>query len=176
MHIMLDLETMGTKTNAPIIAIGAVTFDANGIGNKSFYKTVDLQSAVDTGAITDPATIIWWMRQSDDARTCLTREAEMTLIDALRAFEEWMGDTQSLLGMWGNGAAFDNVIYRESYQRCHMGRDPWPFWKDRCYRTVKGLFPNVPMERSGTHHNALDDAISQAKHLIEISKAHGNFL
>jgi hypothetical protein len=38
------------------------------------------------------------------------------------------------------------------------------------------MFPNVPMERSGTHHNALDDAISQAKHLIEISKAHGNFL
>ena len=31
MHIMLDLETMGTRPDAPIIAIGAVAFNAMGV-------------------------------------------------------------------------------------------------------------------------------------------------
>jgi len=34
----------------------------------------------------------------------------------------------------------------------------------------------VEINRSGTHHNALDDARSQAEHLIAISAKHGDFL
>jgi len=47
---------------------------------------------------------------------------------------------------------------------------PWYFWNDRCYRTMKSLYPQIPMERDGVHHNALDDAISQARHLMAILK------
>lgn len=43
---------------------------------------------------------------------------------------------------------------------------PWAWRNDRCYRTIKALNRGVPMERLGAHHNALDDAISQALHLI----------
>jgi exodeoxyribonuclease VIII len=43
---------------------------------------------------------------------------------------------------------------------------PWRHWNDRCYRTVKSLYPDVKLERVGTHHNAVDDAESQARHLI----------
>jgi exodeoxyribonuclease VIII len=46
----------------------------------------------------------------------------------------------------------------------------WEFWKDKCYRTVKGMYPDVKMERSGTHHNALDDAFYQTLHLIAINE------
>lgn len=180
MHIMIDLETMGTRPNAPIIAIGAVTFDANGIGTHSFYKNVDLQSAVTAGATIDPSTVMWWMRQNDDARAALSAGGAVDIVTALDAFDAWVDSAtghnrDALKGVWGNGASFDNTLMSESYKRLGFN-PPWPFWKDRCYRTVKSMFPNVPMERSGTHHNALDDAISQAKHLIEISKAHGNFL
>lgn len=41
---------------------------------------------------------------------------------------------------------------------------PWKFWNDRCYRTVSAGFPR--RQQTGTHHNALDDAISQTKHLL----------
>jgi exodeoxyribonuclease VIII len=46
----------------------------------------------------------------------------------------------------------------------------WEFWKDRCYRTIKNCYPDVPFDRRGTHHNALDDARSQALHLIAINE------
>lgn len=69
--------------------------------------------------------------------------------------------------VWGNGASFDNVILRGAYAR-NSTPAPWAWWNDRCYRTIKALHREVPMERLGTHHNALDDAISQALHLIRM--------
>jgi len=86
-----------------------------------------------------------------------------------------MVEPLALDGMWGNGASFDNVILSETYLRLGM-KAPWPFWKNKCYRTAKGMYPAVEINRSGTHHNALDDARSQAEHLIAIDAAHGGFL
>lgn len=47
---------------------------------------------------------------------------------------------------------------------------PWAFWNDRCYRTLKAR-SELKIARTGTHHNALDDAKSQALHLITIWRA-----
>ena len=68
-----------------------------------------------------------------------------------------------------------NIILSEAYQRIGTSA-PWPFWKDRCYRTMKNMHPGVQMERAGTHHNALDDAKTQALHLMRINDEFGGFL
>jgi len=171
MHIMIDLETMGTRPNAPIIAIGAVAFNAMGLTDQTFYRVVSLHSAVRSGAVIDPSTVLWWMEQGDAARDALTDKQHEagSIDDALRDFMQFVcsyGD--SLRGVWGNGATFDNVLMHESGKRC--GVPMWEFWKDKCYRTVKGMYPDVKLERAGTHHNALDDARSQALHLIAINE------
>ena len=176
MHIMLDLETMGTRPDAPIIAIGAVAFGKEGV-HESFYCIVSLHSAVRSGAVIDPSTVMWWLQQGDSARNALTETQDdaVGLEEALRDFGQFVcayGD--SLKGVWGNGAAFDNVLMHESGRRCRVPL--WEFWKDKCYRTAKGMYPAVEINRSGTHHNALDDARSQAEHLIAIDAAHGGFL
>lgn len=173
MHIMIDLETMGTRPDAPIVSIGAVSFNSDGIVSE-FYANVDLASSTNSGAVIDPNTVMWWMSQSDEARAALlVKEDEYSLVGALSALSNWFPD--EVAGVWGNGASFDNVILSESYLRAAVLR-PWPFWKDRCYRTVKNMYPDVPMTRGGTHHNALDDARTQAEHLIAISKSRGDFL
>ncbi len=38
MHIMIDLETMGTRADAPIVSIGAVAFDAKGLTESSIAR------------------------------------------------------------------------------------------------------------------------------------------
>ena len=178
MHIMIDLETMGTRPDAPIIAIGAVAFDAEGI-RKKFYRVVDLDSAVAGGAVIEPGTVMWWLTQSDDARAALTNDITEPLNDVLGAFHEFVaalpGGPGGVRGVWGNGATFDNVILSETYARAGIER-PWPFWKDKCYRTIKGMYPDVALVRTGTHHNALDDVRTQAEHLVAINKVHGGFL
>lgn len=165
MHIMIDLETMGTRPNAPIIAIGAVMFDGNAILDE-FYVNIDLESAVDDGhAVVDPKTVLWWMEQGGEARSAL-RENKKKVLTALYEFRDWLKPVDPD-GVWGNGASFDNIILSETYRRLNL-TPPWEFWKDRCYRTMKGMYPQIKMDRTGVHHNALDDAKSQALHLIKI--------
>lgn len=170
--IMLDLETMGTGPQAAIIAIGAVEFDIQtGQIGERFYIVIDLESSVAAGGQIDPATVLWWMRQSDAARSQFERPGA-NMVDALFQFGEWMGQRapHKEIRVWGNGAAFDNVILAEAYRRLRI-EPPWLCWNDRCYRTIKALHPTIKMQRSGTHHNAVDDAESQARHLIAILQA-----
>jgi exodeoxyribonuclease VIII len=172
--IMLDLETMGTGPSAAIIAIGAVSFNLeHGILGPRFYQVVDLASSVEWGAVIDPATVLWWLKQSEEARDAF-RVKGMPFLEALRAFRDWMTPCghRDEVRVWGNGAAFDNVVLGSAYDRAGIDR-PWSFWNDRCYRTVKALYPECKLDRSGTHHNALDDATSQALHLITMLRKEG---
>jgi exodeoxyribonuclease VIII len=171
---MLDLETLGTGNNAVIISIGAVLFDKDGVSNETFYKRIDPQSCVDVGMEMSTSTVMWWMKQSDAARVEFNKPT-VSIQQALLSFTTWLiqhaGDFEDRK-VWGNGATFDNVILDNAYKKCKLEK-LWPYWGDACYRTLKNLFPEVKMERTGTFHNALDDARSQAFHCIRLLKAAG---
>lgn len=169
-HIMLDLETMGTGPNAAIVAIGAVEFELTKTGGQlgdSFYQCISLESAMASGGQVDAGTVLWWLKQSDAARAMFAQPA-VEHNQALVNFSSWMhqrGEVKNLR-VWGDGASFDNVILASAYRRACMSL-PWNSFNDRCYRTVKSMHPAAPaLQRTGTHHNAKDDAISQANHLI----------
>lgn len=165
-NIMLDLETMGVSANSAIVAIGAVEFDKDlGIIDR-FYETVDLQSCIDKGLDVDGGTVIWWMKQSEEARRALTKD-NIPLKEALQKFRDWMG--KGNVQVWGNGSDFDNTILINAFQKFRV-MAPWPYHSNRCYRTLRYSFPSFDMERVGTHHNAVDDAEYQAKYLIELVK------
>lgn len=167
-HVMLDIETMGNAVTSSIVSIGAVAFDENGLGD-SFYVNVDLQSSIDNGLTIDGSTVEWWLQQSDSAKKDLLNEKE-SLDGALSQFECFLSlNTYEDVEIWGNGASFDNAILSNAYRSLKMA-EPWKFWNNRCYRTMKNMFPHVEFKRVGTHHNAVDDAKSQALHLIEIFK------
>lgn len=174
-HIMLDLETLGTGPDAAILSIGAVKFcpDTGELGPR-FYMAIDPVYCQNAGLTIDANTVKWWMKQSEEARKQVF-DSPMMLSEALSGFSMFCGITQQ--GgknniVWGNSCAFDNVILRNAYKAVGM-EAPWDFWNDRCYRTLKALYPQAPFVRQGTHHNALDDAISQAEHAIEIFKLIG---
>jgi hypothetical protein len=168
-HVMVDLETMDSKCTAAITAIGAVAFDLSSgtLETNEFYVKVDLQSSMDAECTVSGDTINWWLVQNEAARKEMAKKG-VPLIDALVEFENWLADAKNTK-VWGNGASFDNAILAHAYAKVRIEL-PWKFWNDRCYRTVKGLNPNVPLVASGVAHNALDDARQQALHLIEISK------
>lgn len=168
-EVMVDLETLGNGSNAVIIAIGAVAFEpSSGQITSEFYVNVDPQSCVDAGLKMDVSTVMWWMKQSDEARAAFTKPS-VPLEVALQMFKEWYPQGA---GMWGNGATFDNVILSNAYTLAGINR-PWHFMKDRCYRTLKALRPDIKQDRVGTHHNALDDAKYQALHASKLLRALG---
>lgn len=175
-HVMLDLETMGNGPDAAIVAIGAVAFDTHEQRiHDSYYSVVSLATSVREGGLIDASTVIWWMDQADEARHAITRGMAVDIIDALTNFTDWFDGLAldpETVPVWGNGAGFDNVILRRAYERAGH-ETPWSHWQDRCYRTaVKMMDPQRQLlSRSGTHHNALDDARTQAEHLLAMLQA-----
>lgn len=160
---MLDLETLGNRPGSVIVAVGAAKFGGGKITD-TFYQRVDAESCVRLGLKIDASTLMWWLQQEDAARLEVTK-AGKPIEQVLNLFSEWLADPDA--EVWGNGAAFDNVLLGDAYDRALLDR-PWKFWNDRCYRTVRGLRPDIPAARRGVHHNALDDAKTQALHLMQI--------
>ncbi|WP_430997673.1 3'-5' exoribonuclease domain-containing protein, partial [Klebsiella pneumoniae] len=177
-HVMVDLETMGKKNNAAIVAIGAVVFDpSTGSIGESFYKVVCLESSVNWGAVIDPSTVIWWLKQSSEARSAIVNDDAIPLQDALLQFREFVSDNvaggSKKAQVWGNGASFDNSILRSSYD-CIAEDYPWEYWNDRDVRTMVELGhainyePQKAIPFEGERHNALADAIHQARYVSAI--------
>lgn len=166
--VMLDLETMGTKPNSAIVAIGARLMDLGSLtlGN-GFYRSVSLKSCMEHGLILDADTVMWWLQQSAEARAAIYTST-VSLEYALQEFSQWLADNkvaQREVTMWGNGSDFDNVLLANVYRTVGIAV-PWEFRNNRCFRTAKAMLPKVDVQRTGTHHNALDDATHQAQVLL----------
>lgn len=175
--LMIDLETMGNKAGAPIVAIGAVFFNiATGKLGDQFYTAVDLESDMSLGATPNADTIKWWLKQSDAARAAITTDDAKHVTTALchlSHFARSLCPDTSRLDVWGNGSSFDNVILRSAYER--IGLNPfWNWWNDRDVRTMvmvgrqMDFDPKRDMPFEGEQHNALDDAIHQARYVSAI--------
>lgn len=172
-NFMADLETLDTGPRSIILSIGVVQFGSNGLG-KEFYAEVDYKSCVNAGLTQSIETVIWHMEQSDRVKETLKacvsgRRARLNF--CLTQLQWFIGYTCGIdvkdVKIWGNGSDFDNVILANAYKAVELD-PPWLFYNNRCYRTAKNILAGPKLERSGTHHNALDDAKSQALHLIEL--------
>ena len=175
-HIMVDLETLSTRSNARILAIGAVKFTPERGVYDRFYRAIFTPSIAvvekfnDVGGFhVSKSTLDWWRDQSIEARAVFADPDSMFIDGALMSFTNWVSEDTPKRDaiMWGNGASFDNSILSTAYALCGL-EQPWEFWNNSCYRTLKNAFPEVSFERIGVHHNAVDDAESQARHLLRI--------
>lgn len=172
-NFMVDLETMGNGKDAAIISIGVQAFNFGETleGAPSFYTQVSLENAVENGLRIDASTVMWWMKQSDQARAAFKSNASgFSLPQALvnlAAFMSTHCPIDRSVCVWGNGSDFDCAILQTAYRITGIAPHFTPF-SGRCYRTMKNMFPTIKLDRIGTHHNALDDARSQAEHLLAI--------
>lgn len=176
-HCMNDLETMDTIASAIILSIGAVMFDKEGMSSSTFYTVVNYQSCVELGLTESASTRDFWNKQKVQSPEAyeVVRKAEagegVDIREALTDFSNWFKDTSRDGRLWGNGADFDNPILSYAYTKAGIAI-PWSQWNGRCYRTIKSTFNGIKAVRQGTYHNALDDAKTQAAHLIEIANAY----
>lgn len=171
-HIMIDLETMGTRPESAVVAIGAVKFDpeTGELGN-TLYVPISLKSSVAAGGKIDPDTVMWWLQQDNEARNALVRcdAIGLSAPDALTLVDEFAEGYQ----VWGNGATFDISMLENMYGKADRS-PPWKFWAIRDVRTVvelgesKGIYAKRDLPFEGTPHHALDDAKHQAKYVSAI--------
>jgi hypothetical protein len=168
-HIMLDLETLGKGPYAVITQIGVVALGDEG-PEEMLHIHVDPESCVEAGLEMDASTVLWWLRQAEDAKAAFQEEG-VSLAAALDELSYFVTKHLSKdAGVWGNGSDFDNVIATNAYKALGMNV-PWPYFQNRCYRTLKNLRKDIRAPKLGVKHNAVHDALSQAHHLRALLNA-----
>jgi len=166
-RVMLDIETLGIEPGAAILSIGACTFDRDGVG-KTFHRSVDLESCQDRGLTIDADTLQWWLDQDEVAAVDLltTGVPLATALSELRDFLE----THAYDELWANSPKFDMAHLEGAYEALDW-TVPWAFYELRDVRTVTALPGAVELEQDGTEHDALDDAIHQAREVAATLRA-----
>jgi len=170
--IVVDLETLGTKPNSGILAIGATTLDYK----YTFYRTIKKSSLDFYHFGWSADTMKWWHDQPAHVRE-EAFNGTTPIRQALREFQDWLytvcKDKAPLI--IGNGAAFDNVILKHAYDKVDL-TVPWSYKNDFCYRTLRKVLGDRIKEPEfvGDKHNALSDAIHEAKILnLMLEKLYG---
>jgi hypothetical protein len=164
-NLMIDLETLGTAVNAPVVALGACYFDPDtGEIGSTFDAAIKLSEAMRYGRASGE-TFAWWLEQSDEARRKVARGRHES-VKVFEAFEKFCLKHGDNVKPWANGSSFDISILEYSFMRILERPAPWKFWNIRDCRTIKELADGIVQfngERKGVHHSALDDAIFQAE-------------
>ena len=166
--VMIDGETLGVNTNAPIVTIAAVFFDLNTSWTLPIHFRLDVQYQLDNGAKADWSTIRWWLQQKRAARNALMESpiecvSPDTFFYALdHYFEKLKPKT-----VWAKPATADLTWLTSLYEREDVQR-PWSYDQERCLRTIiKAHDPHGQLEPKfvGTPHDAKDDAVHQVWYL-----------
>ena len=181
--IMLDLETLGVEPNAMIVQIGACRFDpfrgeTGFISSPEGSFSFNVEVNTDDGVI-EPATMLWWMRQSDDARRRVFSPSVIhgRIAQGLISLVDWVARQGRFERVWANSPSFDLRLLKDGW-RTHHPRlfgipSTWPFRhnQERDFRTLRKLGDSLGIPepvRVGVTHDALDDAFHQAAHTIAI--------
>lgn len=177
-HMMVDLETMGKKPGAPIVSVGAVFFDpASGKTGAEYYQVISLESSMSFGARPDASTILWWLKQSPEARSAIVVDDTVGLVEALEQFLDFIAENAANgsknVQLWGNGSSFDCSLLEAAFE---LADTPFtiPHWNYRDVRTVVelgkavGLNSRYDIPFVGDQHNALADARHQVKYVSAI--------
>lgn len=177
-HLMVDLETMGKKPGAPIVSVGAVFFDpASGMTGAEYYQVINLESSMSFGARPDASTILWWLKQSPEARSAIVVDDTVGLVEALEQLLDFIAENAATgsknVQLWGNGSSFDCSLLEAAFELADTPF-PIPHWNYRDVRTVVelgkavGLNARYDIPFEGDQHNALADARHQVKYVSAI--------
>jgi 3' exoribonuclease, RNase T-like len=167
-HLMVDIETLGTRPGSAILSIGAVVFDEKKI-LREWECNIDLKSSMDRQLTVEADTICWWMRQSAQAINDTFNQISATNVHhALENLRKFTVD-ERCKWFWSHGATFDLVMLTEAALKIGapvMVQD-FRFARDtRTLYEIAGVNPKNFMG-TGTAHKAIDDARAQALAVIE---------
>lgn len=167
--IMVDLETLDTEPTAVVISLGACLFDIEKkIIPSTFYMAAEVQEQMDRGRTISADTIKWWMGQNNAAQHVFKEKAK-PMAEVLKTFVFWLntvGGKKDRL-VWGNGSTFDISMLENLFKMYGMER-PWNYNGIMDLRTFKrfvGRGDKIPQPL--IHHNALEDAKTQAQYVID---------
>lgn len=171
--VMVDIETLGTKSDSTIIQISAIAFDIRtGTHLYTFNEIADI--TMNRYMKVDGSTIKWWLNTDKELLTTLINSGTHSSQEILHKFYVWLNNLSMDMKnvyLWGNGILFDNKMIQHQFES--IGLDYPIFYRnDRDVRTILELasmasglteqyIKDMSKNENLVHHNALDDTIYQ---------------
>jgi len=165
MNLMLDVETLGTSPRAALLQVGAVAFDPLGDiqrPKRAVQVNVDLDDAMANGGEVNGSTFIWWLKQSEEARSSICAPGATNVETAMRVLDVFWKEN-ACEAVWAHGSVFDVPIV-EHYMRRVGVKVPWRYSQIRDTRTLFAMAENLGWTRTSkvVAHTAAADAEAQA--------------
>lgn len=172
--VMVDIETLGKKSDSTIIQIAAVAFDIlTGKHIDTFNMVADISKNENQINVCGD-TIQWWLQTNKELFAELLNGGEFSSEEVLRAFSSWLNclseDTKNL-HLWGNGILFDNKMIQHQFELIGL-EYPIYYRNDRDVRTIVdlasqklGISENELKEKykdkTLVEHDAINDVVNQ---------------
>lgn len=168
-NVMVDIETLGKRTNACLIQVAAVAFD---------IETGELSHAFNgvirnSGGALDVDTVAWWMQQAHapvlGAKLQDTSQAgdECEVLAEFCKFMRLCGEVERVWAHGGTG--FDFPILQSAFERCSLST-PWHYRAPRDTRSLfdvaPGGMPRPPKDET-REHDAQYDCEYQIAQVVE---------
>lgn len=160
--LMIDCETLDVGERPVLLSIGAVVFNDQQILHY-FDAGISTESTTDFDVSQD--TLDWWAEQNETARQLAFSGTE-NIKDALIRLVNFYTQHECT-EIWSKGSLADIRWINNALDYFGIER-PWKYYKEFCFRTLLKSVPKFDMPFLGVQHNALDDAIHQAKQFIHI--------
>ncbi|MCP1290907.1 3'-5' exoribonuclease [Chromobacterium sp. S0633] len=169
-QIIIDNETLDIAPSAVLLTIGAVAVEIeNGKATPlaRWYRRLQWDTGHrQPGRTVSQSTVDWWLEQSDEAFSEAFEDdgQRLPIWLAMHSLQTWL--QLNPYPIWGNGSDFDNAQLQHAFTQ-HGLR--WPFWRNRCLRSQRGLvldlypetkLPEFPADK--IKHHALHDAEHEA--------------
>jgi len=178
-HIVIDLETLSTETNAAVTSVGLVSVAQGADGKYAIVGELECQIDIEEydwrqykqHFDISANTVGWWLGQLDSARVtaaCGTDsiyDAASEVYDFIAAFRD---DGDGAL-VYGCGANFDIPILENFLKQAEL-ENAWEYRDVRCLRTLFAEHDTdwkKHLPENGAH-KAIEDARAEALGLIEI--------
>ena len=160
-YLMLDIETLSTRPDAAVVAIGCAVFDLDGVISSSGWRI----RPTDWIGHIDPATLKWWMDQSNEARTA-TFGGTTSAGSVATQLREWL--SSNISGVYANDPSFDIAILKNWWTNFSGTPFPFSYKLERSYRTITALAKRYGIDYSSAYdraipHDAVSDACCQAR-------------
>ena len=162
--LMIDCESLDIGERPVLLSIGAVVLDDHGI-YEYFHIGIDIENSKQHGFTVSQSTLDWWDQQDPAARADAFSGGEKikAALQALVYFFEENKCTE----IWSKGSLADIRWINNALDYFGIER-PWKYYKEFCFRTLLKTVSKLDLPFVGMPHNALDDAVHQAKQFIHI--------
>jgi len=167
--VMIDFETFGNGKHACLCQIGAVYFDSTtGELGAEYKANIDAANHSKLGGDLDADTVYWWLAQSIEARQSILQQPRKNVVDVMNELNQFLS---SATRVWSH-ATFDFVILMNTLKQL----DIKPLFSYKAGLDIRTLtyLAGITIdktERTGVHHDGLEDAKHQVKYCVEALNA-----